>query len=151
MLVRPKDKDPKDCQSNVIYSCKFKEMDCNEEYLGETSRTLRERYREHLKEPFPKCVHTIWTGHNASEDKFNIPGKEDQGLTRLIKESIYIRVNIPAPNRNIGQFNLGHIWNRVLFNTPGLKLNNNNGQAQIQSNRPLQQPIAPIVETHSKM
>ena len=43
MLVRPKDKDPKDCQSNVIYSYQFMELDCDEEYIGETSRTLGER------------------------------------------------------------------------------------------------------------
>ena len=145
MLVRPKDKDPKDHQSNVIYSYQCKEVDCNEEHLGETSRTLEERYREHLKEPPPIHVHSIQTGYNASEDNFNILGREDQGLTRLIKESIYIRVNNPTLNRNIGKFNLSHIWDRVLLNTPGLKLNNNKGQVQIKSNRPLQQPIPPLV------
>ena len=40
ILVRPKDKDPKDCHSNVIYSYHCKEVDCDEEYIGETSRTL---------------------------------------------------------------------------------------------------------------
>ena len=63
--------------------------------------------------------------------------------TRLIKESIYIKVNNPSLNRNIGKFNLSHIWDRVLLNTPGLKLNNNNGQVQAH-NIPLQ-PIPPWV------
>ena len=61
MLVRPKDKDPKDCQSNVTYSYQCKEVDCNEEYIGKTSRTLGERYRELLKEPSPTHVHSIQT------------------------------------------------------------------------------------------
>ena len=39
-----------------------------------------------------------------------------------IKESIFTRVNIPTLNRNIGKFNLPHIWDRVLLNTPGLTL-----------------------------
>ena len=43
-------------------------------------------------------------------------------LARNIKESIFIRVNNPTLNRNIGKFNLPHIWDRVLLNTPGLKL-----------------------------
>ena len=86
MLVRPKDEDPKDCQSNVIYSYQCKEVDCDEEYIGETSRTLGKRYREHLKEPFPIYMHSIQTEHNANEDNFNILGREDQGLTRLIKK-----------------------------------------------------------------
>ena len=44
-------------------------------------------------------------------------------LSRYIKESIFIRVNNPTLNNNIGKFNLPHIWDRVLINTPGLKLN----------------------------
>ena len=94
MLVRPKDKDPKDCQSNVIYSYKCKEVHCNEEYIGESSRTLGERYREHLKEPSPIHTHSIQTGHYANEDNFSILGREDWGLTMLIKESMYIRINV---------------------------------------------------------
>ena len=43
-------------------------------------------------------------------------------LTRNIKESIYIRVNNPSLNNNIGKFNLSHIWDRVLLNTKGLTL-----------------------------
>ena len=42
-------------------------------------------------------------------------------LARNIKESIFIRVNYPSLNRNIGKFNLPHIWDMVLLNTPGLK------------------------------
>ena len=41
---------------------------------------------------------------------------------RTIEESIYIRVNIPPLNRNIGKFNLQHIWDGILINTPGLKI-----------------------------
>ena len=45
-----------------------------------------------------------------------------QNLARNIKESIYIRVNNPSLNNNIGKFNLSHIWDRVLLNTKGLTL-----------------------------
>ena len=31
--------------------------------------------------------------------------------------------NNPTLNNNLGKFNLPHIWDRVLINTPGLKLN----------------------------
>ena len=43
-------------------------------------------------------------------------------LARNIKESIYIRVNNPSLNNNVGKFNLSHIWDRVLLNTKGLTL-----------------------------
>ena len=53
-------------------------------------------------------------------------------LARNIKESIYIRLNNPTLNNNIGKFNLSHIWDRVLLSTKGLTLNkqgnNNNNQ-----------------------
>ena len=45
----------------------------------------------------------------------------------LGKESIYIRVNNLTLNRNMGKYNLSHIWDRVLFNTPDLKIDNDKG------------------------
>ena len=59
--------------------------------------------------------------HQLSPDQFNIIGREDQDLSRLIKESVYTRVNNPTLNRNIGKFNVSHIWNGVLFSTTDLK------------------------------
>ena len=44
-------------------------------------------------------------------------------MSRAIKEAIYIRVNNPTLNRNIGKYNLTHIWNKVLFAIPELKPN----------------------------
>ena len=74
------------------------------------------------------CAHTA-NRHNTTDTSFNIIGREDQGLARIIKESIYIRVNNPTLNCNIGKYNLSHIWDRVLFNTPRLKL----GSSQLLS------------------
>ena len=38
-----------------------------------------------------------------------------QELAKNIKESIFIRVNNPTLNKNIGKFNLPHICDRVLL------------------------------------
>ena len=122
VLMKPKDQDPKERKSGVIYSFQCNHIACNEEYIGETARTLGERCKEHLKQPSPIHVHIQKTGHNTTESSFNIIGREDQGLAKTIKESIYIRVNNPTLNQNIGKYNLKHIWDRVLFNIPGLKL-----------------------------
>ena len=43
-------------------------------------------------------------------------------IFRNVKESIFIRVNNPTLNNSIGKFNLSHIWDRILLNTPGLNL-----------------------------
>ena len=68
--------------------------------------------------------------------------KSKYGIARTIKESIYIRVNKPTLNRNMGKFNLHHIWDRVLLNTPGLKIKRHAqdiGHAQsTQPNMPMQ-------------
>ena len=57
-------------------------------------------------------------------DSFIFLARNIKESYRNIKESIYIRVNNPTLNHNIGKFNLSHIWDRVLINTKGLTLNN---------------------------
>ena len=122
LLMKPKEQDPKEKKSGIIYSYQCTNIACDEEYIGETSRTLGEGCKEHLKQPSPIYAHIQQTSHTIEASIFNIIGKEDQGQARTIKESIYIRVNNPNLNQNIGKYNLSHIWDRVLFNTPGLKL-----------------------------
>ena len=132
ILMIPKDTDPKDSRSGLIYSYKCPQMDCNDEYIGETSRTLGERRKEHLKQPSPIHGHFQTMGHLIEDQNFNIIGREDQGQARTIKESIYKRVNNPTLNQNIGKYNLNHIWDRVLFNTLGLKLGSSQHPVAIQ-------------------
>ena len=63
-------------------------------------------------------------------------GEDSMILARNIKESIYIRVNNPTLNNNIGKFNLSHIWDRVLLNTKGLTLNNHSNNNNNQLTNP---------------
>ena len=97
-------------------------MDCGDEYIGESSRTFGERFKEHLKAPAPIHDHQNITGHDTTIENFNIVGREDQNLIRTIKEAIYIRVNNPSLNKNIDKYRLPHIWDEVLINIPELKL-----------------------------
>ena len=53
LLVAPKDKDPMLKKSGVIYSYKCGRVECDEEYIGESSRTFGERFKEHQKAPLP--------------------------------------------------------------------------------------------------
>ena len=109
-------------QSGAIYWYQCGDLGCDDEYIGETSRTFGERYKEHLKAPSAIHHHSIQTCHTTNQNNFQIIGREGQNLARNIKESIYIRVNNPSLNNNIGKFNLSHIWDRVLLNTKGLTL-----------------------------
>ena len=57
ILVSPKDKDNITSKSSVIYSYTHGEIDCDEEYIGESGRTFGERYKEHLKARSPIFLH----------------------------------------------------------------------------------------------
>ena len=122
LLMAPKDKDPILRKSGVIYRFKCGRVDCDEEYIGESSRSFGERFKEHQKAPSPIYDHSNISGHQVTIEKFNIVGREDQNLSRAIKEALYIRVNNPSLKKNIGKFHLPHIWDEVLFNTSELKL-----------------------------
>ena len=121
-LVAPKDKDHITRKSGIIYRFKCDRLECDEEYIGETSRTFGERFKEHLKAPSPIHDHSNTTGHTTSLENFSIVGREEQKLSRLIKESMFIRVNSPSLNKNIGKYHLPHVWDEVLINNKELKL-----------------------------
>ena len=122
ILVSPKDKDRITSKNSVIYSYTCRSIDCGEEYIGESGRTFGERYKEHLKAPSPIFQHQVISAHETSIENFKIIGREDNSLARTIKESMYIRVNNPTLNKNIGKYNLPHIWDNILFNIPELKM-----------------------------
>ena len=122
LLVSPKDKDPMVNQSGAIYWYQCGDIACEDEYTEETSRTFGDRYKEHLKAPSAIHHHSSQTGQPTSHNNFQIIGREGYNLARNIKESIYIRVNNPTLNNDIGKFNFPHIWDRVLLNTKSLNL-----------------------------
>ena len=122
LLMTPKDKDPITNKSGVIYRFKCSEDGCEEEYIGESARTLAKRFKEHQKSPCPIHNHCNISGHKADINNFSIIGREDQNLTRAIKEALFIRANDPSLNRNIGKYHLPHIWDEVLYKTSKLQL-----------------------------
>ena len=109
------------CKSGMIYWYRCDRVDCDEEYTGESVKTFGKRYHEDLKAPSPIYDLYITTGHITTMENFSKVGRKGHGFTRMI-ESIYIRVNNLALNRNIGKYNLPHIWDGVLINTPELQI-----------------------------
>ena len=122
LLMAPKGKDHITKKSGIIYRFNCNRVDCDDEYIGESSRTFGERCREHLKAPSSIYDYYNTTAHSTTIENFSIVGREDQNLIRAIKEAICIRVNNPSLNRNIGKYNLPHIWDEVLLDIPELKL-----------------------------
>ena len=82
LLMTPKDKDHITKKSGIIYRFKCNRVDRDDEYIGESSRTFGERYKEHLKVPSPIYDHHNITGHETSIENFSILGREDQNLIR---------------------------------------------------------------------
>ena len=53
LLMAPKDKDPIMRKNGVIYRYRCNRVDCDEEYIGESSRVFGDRFKEHQKAPSP--------------------------------------------------------------------------------------------------
>ena len=111
----PQDKVAITKQSNIMYWFVCGKTECDDEYIRESARTFKEQYKEHLKAPSPIFEHQNTTGYTTTVDNFKIIGREGLNMAGAIKEAVYIRVNNPTLNGNIGKYSLPHIWDRVLF------------------------------------
>ena len=120
--MAPKDRGNKCQKSRII--CKFKclHINCLEEYIGESGRAFGNRLKEHLRVPSPIHQHSSFTGCPVSPNCFTIVHRESQGTSRNIKEAMSICVNDPSLNRNLGKYQLPHIQDQILQDTPALQL-----------------------------
>ena len=75
ILMAPKDQDPMLKKSGVIYRYKCNRVECDEEYIGESSRTFGERFKEHQKALSPIYDHHNISGHMVSIVNFSIVGE----------------------------------------------------------------------------
>ena len=82
-------------QNGAIYWYQCGDLGCDDEYIGETSRTFGERYIEQLKAPSPIHHHSNQTGQPTSHNNFQIIGREGHNVARYIKESILLGLIIP--------------------------------------------------------
>ena len=58
LLMAPKENDPINSKSGVIYRYQCKEQGCGEEYIGESGRTFAERFTEH-QSPLHQYLTTV--------------------------------------------------------------------------------------------
>ena len=106
--MAPKDKDNKRQRNGVIYQFKCPHSNCLEEYIRESGRSFGDRLKEHLRASSHIHQHRLTTGHPVSLEYFTIVYRESQGITRTIKEAMFICVNDPFLNRNLGKYQLPH-------------------------------------------
>ena len=92
------------------------------EVVGVSPMALGGRIKEYLKAPSPIHQHSNSTGHLLDPEHFNIMHRETQGISRNIKPAMFIHVNDPSLNRNLGKYQLLHIWDNILQDTQMLQL-----------------------------
>ena len=133
-LGNPKDKDPKANQTGIIYHYKCPHINCTSSYIGESGRTLGDRIKGHFKAPPPLHLHSSTTGHPMDPNQFSIVHKEVDSQPRTIKEAMFIQVQDPPLNRNLGKYQLLHIWEHLLQASPTLQCKPANLPSNITSN-----------------
>ena len=118
ILVSPKDKDSKLLKQNVIYHipCGYPSCDCS--YIGETGRVLGERIKDHISDSNSSIKqHHLNTGHplpDLMDNDIKVVNMESNAFKRRVKEAIYIKVNDPRLNQNVGKYNLPPIYDQLL-------------------------------------
>ena len=65
-------------------------MECENEYIGDSSRTFGERYKEHLKALSSIFEQECTTGHMTTVDNFKIIGREGHYMAKAIKEKLQL-------------------------------------------------------------
>ena len=107
MLMHPKDKISNDQKKDLVYHWECKADGCNFAYIGETSRALGERVKEHSKSTTSAILkHCKDFRHPLpSITDFNIIDKDPSQIT-------------PSLNRNIGKMSIPHCFDHLLGAKP---------------------------------
>ena len=116
LLSFPKDPQKQGDTCGPIYRVTCQEVDCGSSYVGETERTLKSRFAEHLRpssasSEVSQHIHRDYPRHKVEVEVLD---HEDRWIERGIKEAIYIRVHRPDLNRDTGRYLLPYIWDNLL-------------------------------------
>ena len=120
ILMHPKDRISNDQKKDLVYHWECKADGCTSSYIGETSRALGERVKEHSKATTSAILKHCKDFHHPlpSIDDFNIIDKEPSQVTREAKEAIHIRRLDPSLNRNIGKMSIPQCFDNLLGAKP---------------------------------
>ena len=113
MLMHPKDKISIDQKKDVVYHWECQADSCRSSYVGETSRVLDERVKEHCKSSTSAILKHCTDHHHPlpSLSNFSIIDKNPFQVTQ---EAIYIQRLDPSLNRNIGKMSIPHCFDPLL-------------------------------------
>ena len=120
MLMHPKDKISSNQKKDLVYHWECKADGCNSSYVGEISKALGKRAKEHSKSTTLAILKHCKYFHHAlpSISDFNIIDKDPSQITWEAKEAIHIRTLDPSLNRNISKMSIPHCFNHLLGTKP---------------------------------
>ena len=112
LLVAPKDPINTLDKTGVVYqiSC----GDCPSGYVGETSRALRTRLKEHTKPSSPVGAHAKDHQHRILFDQVKILDSDQDWFSRGVREAIQIATQPSDLNRDRGRHTLPRIYRSIL-------------------------------------
>jgi len=111
-LTHVKDKTDKLKKCGVVYYIKCEQ--CNNDYVGETGRSLDIRLKEHTARSNSAIhEHCSHTGHKIEPKNTKIIASEDTHIKRRVKEAIAIKQRRPSLNRDKG-LELPSVYNTLL-------------------------------------
>ena len=112
-LSHVKDISDKGSKCGTVYHIQCSE--CDEDYIGETERTLQTRFKEHQTRPSSAFhEHLTASSHSINLCNTTVLDTEPNFTRRKVKESIEIRTRRPSLNRDLG-YELPPVYNS-LFN-----------------------------------
>ena len=118
VLVKPKDKIPKEQQCGLVYEITCK--NCDSTYIGETGRNMGTRFKEHTSRKGTNSAikeHLEAEGHTCTLDGVKILEKEEDWFKRKVKEAIQIHRHQPSLNRDKG-LELPPVYSQLLSHDP---------------------------------
>ena len=111
-LVHVKDKTENLKKCGTVYHIHCEQ--CDKDYVGETSRLLETRVKEHLSRNSSAVhEHCRLTGHSVDSSKTKVLATESNTFKRRIREAIEIKLRKPSLNRDNG-FELARIYDTIL-------------------------------------
>ena len=112
LLVAPKDPVDNLDKTGVVYHIPC--GDCNSGYVGETSRTLRTRLKEHTRNSSPVGAHAQEQQHSIQFDQVKILDTDPDWFARGVREAIHIATHTSDLNRDRGRHVLPRIYRSII-------------------------------------
>ena len=121
-------------KENIVYKCSCPEENCNLSYIGESSRCLENRVKEHNSHITGTIYQHSVSNNNprANLSLFKLIANDSKQVARETREAIYIRNINPALNCNTGKMYIPEIFNNLL----GADENTNESNQMGDSNQP---------------